>query len=143
MTPEEFTAAINKHYVVRSVQDAAHETYHALTCGIRLPLERWNRENLHEALEERFGYKLAMWWNEVEARGVEWLVCQKLDARYPFGSLECGLYRSQEEAEHYGAPYIGHGRTVEYAKHFITTKRARTSADLVLAYAAKIRASDG
>lgn len=122
-------------YQVRNDQDAAHELYHALTCGIYLPGGGMlQRENLNDVIEERFT-GLDRWWNEVEARAVERLMCERLGTIHQLLSFDRALLLSIEEAEHFGVPVVSFEKTKKYALKFIESKRAKSAVDLMLAYA--------
>lgn len=140
MTGAEFTRALGRRgYNLRSSQDGAHELYHALTSGVLLAGEPWNswqREELNCAIERKFP-GIDRWWNEVEARVVERLVCRRLRDERALRAYDKALELSIEEAEHYGVPHRPFDETVDYARAFETTKRARAAVDVILAYAAR------
>lgn len=124
-------------YGLRNTQDGAHELYHALTCGIPLPGSgRQQREKLNDAIEELFP-GMERWWNEVEARCVERLVCARLGREDELLDFDRALRLSIEEATHYDVPVTSFDKTKEYALKFIESKRAKAAVDLMLAYALK------
>lgn len=133
-----FVEAIGRRgYALRNTQDAAHELYHAITCGVRLERDggAWmQREELNTCIETKFP-GIERWWNEVEARVVERLVCERLGKETELLTFEAALMLSIHEAANFGVPHTSFERTVEYAKRFRSSKRARAAVDLMLAYA--------
>lgn len=124
-------------YGLRSSQDAAHELYHALTAGVLLVSEdRWHRETLNDAIEEKFP-GIDRWWNEVEARVVERLVCARLGDEAALMPYDAALFLSTQEAIHFGVPHRPFDETREYARAFERSKRARAATDVILAYAVR------
>jgi len=146
MEARDFRHALGlRGYSLKNSQDGAHELYHALTCGLPLHGGTWfERECLNYAIERRFP-GIERWWNEVEARVVERLVCTRLGAEDELLGFDEALYLSLDEAKHFGVPYASFASTRRYAITFGTSKRARAAVDLLLAYAkreASIGASD-
>lgn len=136
-----FVRALSRRgYVLRNAQDGAHELYHALTCG--LPLNgaedeggrRWQREVLNDAIESYFP-GIGRWWNEVEARCVEQLVCKRLGRESELMTLDAALFLSLQEADHFHVPAATFAESKAYALKFMESKRARAAVDLLFAYA--------
>jgi hypothetical protein len=131
-----FIKALRRHgYQLRNTQDGAHELYHALTSGTFLDgRDRGQREKLNKRIEEVFP-GIDRWWNEVEARVVERMVCARLGTENELLPFDKALRLSIEEAEYFSVPVATFEKTVQFATVFGTTKRARTAVDLMIAYA--------
>lgn len=145
MTPHQFRAALaHRGYRLRNTQDGAHELYHALTCGVPLGGGgKGHREKLNDAIESCFPGGIDRWWNEVEARCVERLVCKRLGTEHELMQFDRAILLSIEEAEYFSVPTVPFERSFVYARAFINTKRAHAAVDLMFAYALREERTNG
>lgn len=75
--------------VTNDLRDGAHEAHHAIFVGLKKP---WTRDNIHEALLKRarrgrvqalkLGVNELLVRYELEARAVEWIVCERAGIEY-------------------------------------------------------------
>lgn len=73
----------------KDLRDGAHEAHHAIFVGLKKP---WTRDNIHEALIKRarrgrvqalrLGVNELLVRYELEARAVEWIVCERAGVEY-------------------------------------------------------------
>jgi hypothetical protein len=114
----------------RSVRDAAHEAFHALTVGEK---KNWSREHIHRKLLRKFGKGngARLWLHELKARAVEQLVCKKLEVE--IDDLDHWVMMSCIEAIKNGLPQGDPDQSVKYAKDFLQAKDVIEAAEGVLA----------
>lgn len=68
-----------KQHGCHEVRDAAHEAAHYVQAGAK----SWHRERLHKALSKKAHHQRAgLVRFELEARGVEMIICKKFDIEY-------------------------------------------------------------
>ena len=129
---EKVIAAIKAHGLdgVRpgadGLRDAAHEAFHALAVGAG----SWNRERVHRALCRQF-VGANLWIHEMEARGVEQVVCMKLGV--DCGSLGQWVATSAMEAIKGRLPYADPSVSEGIARRFMQSDACAEWAHRIIA----------
>lgn len=134
-TPEALILAIRAHGCdAITLRDAVHEALHALEA--ELPRGRWDRQSIHVAVKRMGVIKAAA--SEIMARAVEQIVCTRLGVRTQ--SVELWALTSCMEACTFGEPFFPCDAAVKAIDAMMSTRRAASWADRIIALAVPKRA---
>jgi hypothetical protein len=121
-----------------NMRDAVHEANHALQQHLTgYGRQRWTRKNIDKAVQkERRAnagvpmLRAAAWYNELECRAVEQLVCAALGA--PCYSVEQGVFVATREANEFGELFAPFDASVAQVRKMMEEPRVLNRARRVI-----------